>query len=85
MKNIAVQRDLTNISDYLSNQGYNVDEVEWSQINSKDFVDGFDAVVITGIEENIMGIEDTMVKSSIIDASGLTPRQVKDEIEKRIK
>lgn len=84
MKNIAVERSLSNISEYLNRHGYNVQNIEIDQKNNKDFIDGFDAVVITGLSENEMGIETTMAKTSIIDARGMTPQEVKDEIEKRI-
>lgn len=85
MKSIAVERTLSNVSDYLNRQGYNVQEIDSDQKNNKDFIDGFDAVVITGLSENPMGIETTMAKTSIIDARGMTPPEIKDEIERRIK
>lgn len=85
MKNIGVERNLTNVSDFLSNRGgYNVQLFDTAQKNVKDFIDGFDAVIVSGVNENLMGIEDTMAKTSIIDASGLTPEDVMKEIERRI-
>lgn len=85
MKNIAVERDLSNISDYLKRQGYNIEEIDSHRKNVKDFIDGFDAVVVTGIDGDIMGIQDTMAKTSIIEAKGMSPQEVQREIEKRLK
>lgn len=85
MKNIGVERDLTNVIDYLNGQGYKVQEFDTAQKNAKDFIDGFDAIVISGINENLMGIEDQVAKTSIIDARGLTPQDVKKELDRRIK
>jgi Uncharacterised protein family (UPF0180). len=84
VKNIGVERDLTNVSDYLSRQGYNVEEIDPHQKNVKDFIDGFDAVVVTGIDGDIMGIQDTMAKTSIIEAKGMSPQEIQREIERRI-
>jgi galactitol-specific phosphotransferase system IIB component len=85
LKNIGVERDLTNVINYLERQGYKVQEFESAQKNNKDFIDGFDAVVVSGMDENIMGIESTMAKTSIIDARGMRPEDIKQEIERRIK
>lgn len=84
VKNIAVERSLSNISDYLETQGYKVKQIDIAQKNSKDFIDGFDAVVISGLSNNPMGIQTTVAKTSIIEARGLTPREVKDELDKRL-
>lgn len=83
MKNIAVERSLSNISDYLKSQGYKVQQIDIHQKNNKDFIDGFDAVVISGLSDNPLGIETTMAKTSIIEARGMTPREVKDELDRR--
>lgn len=84
MKNIAVERNLSNISDYLKKHGYNVKLINIDQKSSKDFIDGFDAVVVSGVSDNPMGIENTMAKTSIIKARGLTPKEVKDELDRRL-
>lgn len=84
MWNIGVERSLTNVINYLSSQGYKIHEFDAAQKNTKDFIDGFDAVVISGVNQNLMGIHDTMSKTSIIDARGLSPQDVKKEIDRRL-
>ena len=85
MKNIGVEKDLSSVFDYLKDNGYNVKKFDNSQKNNKDFIDGFDAVVICGLDENITGDETTISKASIIDARGLSPVEIKREIDTRMR
>lgn len=85
MQMIGVEKNLTNVIDYLTESGYRIHEFDTGQKNAKDFIDGFDAVVISGINDNIMGIKDSTSKASIIDARGMTPEEIKYQIEKRIR
>lgn len=48
-------------------------------------MDGFDAVVMTGMNDNIMGIQVTNTKTPFIEARGLTPQEVQQTIEQRLK
>ncbi|MDI6617727.1 MAG: YkuS family protein [Clostridiales bacterium] len=84
MKNIGVEKNLTNVIEYLTMQGYKIHEFDTSQKNSKDFIDGFDAVIVSGIDKNLMGIQNTGAKTSIIDANGLTPQDIQKQIEQRL-
>ncbi len=85
MKNIAVQKGLTQIVNHLSDAGYKVFEFDTRQKGSKDFLDGFDAVVLTGMNDNIMGVQVTNTKTPFIEARGLTPHEIQQEIEQRLK
>ena len=82
MKSIAVEKGLSNIKDYLTKEGYRVYEIDMTQKDNKDFMSGFDAVVLTGLNTNIMGIQTTSSRTPIIEASGLTPEDVKAAIER---
>ena len=82
MKKVAVQKGLNPIKDYLSEEGYTVKEFDNSKKNSGNFLDRYDAVIVTGENQNIMGVEDTISSTPIIDASGMTGEQVKEQIEK---
>lgn len=85
MKNIAVQKGLTQIVNHLANAGYRVYEFDTRQKASKDFLDGFDAVVMTGMNDNIMGIQVTNTKTPFIEARGLTPQEIQHTIEQRLR
>ena len=40
----------------------------------------YDAVVVSGSDISIMGIQDAVGKAKIIDASGMTPEEIYNEI-----
>lgn len=81
MKNIAVQRDLAPIKDYLTDKGYNVQEFEENA--SQVMNHNVDAIVVTGQDQNMMGIETTSTKVPIIDARGMNPQQVERMLNNR--
>lgn len=79
---VAVEKDLSPVKDYLSNKGYIVDTVD---IN-KEFLKGmdeYDAVVVTGMNKNFLGVEDVNTGAVVIEAKGLTAEQVYNEITNR--
>lgn len=82
MKSIAVQKGLTPVKDYLIHAGYRVYEIDTRQKNSKDFFREFDAVVLTGMDNDFMGIQTTSTRTPIIEASGMTPEEIKNAIER---
>jgi len=84
MKNIAVQKGLKPVIEHLSQAGYKVYEFDLRQKASKDFLDGFDAIVFTGMNDNFMGIQETVNNVPIIEARGMTPEEIKNTIEQRV-
>ena len=82
MKKIAVQKGLNPIKDYLSEEGYTVKEFDNRKKNAGNFLDRYDAVIVTGENQNIMGVENTISSTPIIDATGMTGEEVKKQIEK---
>lgn len=84
MKHIAVQEGLMPVVNYLIESGYKVSEFSPRQKFNKDFLDGFDAIVLTGMDDNIMGIQTTNHNRPFIEARGMTPEDVKIAIEQRI-
>lgn len=81
MKNVAIQEGLTPVQNYLKQQGYQVqvfDKRENFNLNS------FDAVVLTGLDENELGIDVTVTRCPVIEARGLTPQQIQSQIENRM-
>ncbi len=81
MKKIAVQMGLDPIKNYLCEQGYTVKEFDNKKKNAGNFLNRYDAVIVTGENQNIMGVEDTISSTSIIDATGMTGEEVKQQIE----
>lgn len=79
MAKIGVEQSLTNVSEALKNRGFNV-------ITLKEEADAknCDVCVITGQDENVMGIQNIVTEGSILNASGLSAEQVCQEVENRI-
>lgn len=84
MKNVAVQKGLSTVAAHLKDAGYKVFEFDTGQKASKDFLDGFDAVVLTGMDDNFMGIQDTNNNVPFVEANGLTPQEIQKTLEQRI-
>lgn len=72
MKRVAIEKDLTNVKDYLQNNGYTVECLE----SARDNLDSYDAIVVTGLNTNFLGMQNTTTKASVINADGLTPKDV---------
>jgi galactitol-specific phosphotransferase system IIB component len=80
---VAVEQNLTPVKDYLSKMGYSVDTVDMSREFSKS-MDKYDAIIVTGMNKNFLGVEDVNTGAVIIDAKGLTAEQVVKEMENRL-
>ena len=77
-KKIAVEHSLTDVVDYLKEKGFDVESLD----NSRD-LNRFDAIVVTGQDSNILGIEDTETKTPVIKARGQSAELVYDQILRR--
>lgn len=83
MQKIAIEPDLTPISKYLGERGYQVENISLSKEFSNKH-SNYDAYVVTGLNSNFLGISDTISKAVVIDASGLSPEQVYHELQLRL-
>ncbi|WP_291568673.1 MULTISPECIES: YkuS family protein [unclassified Clostridium] len=85
MKKVAVQKGLNPVKSYLNQEGYTVREFDRNKKNTESFLNKFDAVIVTGEEENMMGMQNASISAPIINADGMTPQQVKDQLENQFK
>ncbi|WP_105619951.1 YkuS family protein [Vallitalea okinawensis] len=83
MKHVAIQKDLTPIKSYLEDKGYDVREFDGNAQNAIDEYGEVDAIVVTGMDNNTLGMQDTACRASIIDATGKDPQQVEEELCKK--
>ncbi|GAA0125617.1 MULTISPECIES: YkuS family protein [Clostridium] len=81
MKKVAVQKGLNPVKSFLNQEGYTVREFDGTKENTSKFLNKFDAVIVTGENENFMGIEDTEVKAQMINADGMTPQEIKNQLD----
>lgn len=79
MARIGVEQSLSNIQQALRDKGYDVVE-----LRQESDTQGCDCCVITGIDSNVMGMQDTSIQGSVIEANGLTAEQVCRQVEDRI-
>lgn len=75
---VAIEPYLTNIKEYLEDQGLECTTLDKS---NGDNLNIFDAIVISGQDENVMGYDDTNTDAVIIEAAGMTPEEVYEEIQ----
>ena len=80
MQRIGVEDSLTNIQQALSEKGYDV-----VKLSSETNVQSFDCCVVTGLDTNIMGMQDVLSKGSVIEASGLSADEVIRQVESKMK
>lgn len=75
---IGVEQSLSNISAALREKGYNV--VDLKQEHD---AQGCDCCVISGIDSNVMGMQDTITQGPVIEANGLSADEVCQQIDQR--
>lgn len=80
MARIGVEGSMTDVKEALKAKGY--DTVDLRQEND---AKGCDCCVITGLDQNVMGMADTSIEGAVINASGLTAEQVCQEVDSRLK
>jgi len=83
MHKIAIQEGLDRIGEYLAARGYQVDKIGFdaaSQVKDKDY----DAIVLSGMNDNFLGICDTVTRAPVIIATGMTEEMIYQQLEKRL-
>ncbi|CAM5216285.1 putative protein OS=Ureibacillus acetophenoni OX=614649 GN=SAMN05877842_106120 PE=4 SV=1 [Ureibacillus acetophenoni] len=74
---IGVEQSLSNVEAALKAKGYEV-----KQIRNEEDAKNCAACVITGQDENVMGISNVVSEGSVINAHGLSADEVVDRVEK---
>ncbi|WP_026695021.1 YkuS family protein [Peribacillus kribbensis] len=79
MARIGVEESLTNVSEALRSRGHEVVELK-----QESDAQNCDACVVTGLDSNMMGISDTSIQGSVIEANGLSAEEVCSHVEDRL-
>lgn len=79
MARIAIEPALSNVKDYLSGMGFKVETIDVSKETGS--LRGYDAIVVTGLSTNLLGMSNTRSKAPVINADGLTPEEVAGKIK----
>ncbi|MFP4016553.1 MAG: YkuS family protein [Halanaerobiales bacterium] len=76
-KKIAVEDSLSNVSQELRTFGYDVVTLDYNNLTD------VNAVVISGIDSDMMNMSTIKTDAHVINARGMTAIQIKNEIDKR--
>jgi Asp-tRNA(Asn)/Glu-tRNA(Gln) amidotransferase A subunit family amidase len=80
MAKIGVEQSLTNISEALRQRGHEVVELK-RESDAKDC----SCCVVSGLDSNVMGMQDTFTNASVIDANGLSADEVCQQVEEKLR
>lgn len=75
---VAVATELGNVRSLLEDEGFTVVDLEGT--NLKDV----NAVVISGVSDDVMGIQDTVTTAPVITADGRSAEEVMQDVKQRI-
>ena len=78
MAKIGVEQSLTNVQQVLREKGHDVIELK-----QESDANGCDCCVVTGLDSNVMGMQNVATQGSVIEASGLTAEEVCQQVESR--
>ncbi|WP_079509348.1 YkuS family protein [Mesobacillus jeotgali] len=78
MARVGVEQSLSNISEALREKGYDVVE-----LRQESDAQGCDFCVISGIDSNVMGMQDVVTQGSVIEANGLSAEDVLRQIDQK--
>ncbi len=80
MTRVAVEQNLTPVREYLSQQGYQVEALDASKIENG-AQNNYTAIIISGVDQNLMGIQNVVQNCPVINAEGLTPQEVHQRLQ----
>lgn len=82
MIRVAVSPALSHLKRYLSSQGIEV--VNFDQGNLEHLEDEISAIVVSGSDLNILGMQNIVAKVPVISAEGRTAEEVSAEIKEKV-
>ena len=82
---IGVERSLSNVREYLEKNNESAILLNGTEYQSKKGLNQFDAIVVSGLDSNFLGMHDTSTKVPVINAEGRTAEEVYREIKDRLR
>ena len=82
---VGIEQNLNNVIRHLEDNDIQVEILEGWKKESGRAMNKYDAVVVSGTDINLMGMQDTIGKTRVINASGMSPEEVYQEIINRPK
>ncbi|WDL98730.1 YkuS family protein [Alicyclobacillus sp. ALC3] len=85
MKQVAVEPALNNVKEYLESQGCSCVETpaqsEAATASTEASAGNVCCYVVTGADQNLMGMQDVVANVPVINADGMSPQQVYDRVK----
>ncbi|MFC7372001.1 YkuS family protein [Fictibacillus iocasae] len=79
MAKIGVEQSLSAVSEALRAKGHDVVELK-----QESDANGCDCCVISGQDQNVMGIQNAAVQGSVLNAHGMTAEEVCSQVESKL-
>ena len=80
LSKIGVEQSLTNVQQALRAKGYEIVELK-QESDAK----GVDCCVVTGLDMDVLGIQNTSIKGSVIDAHGLSADEICQQVDEKVR
>ncbi len=84
MVKVAVSPLLTNVKEYLQSQGVDVVDFDDNDITRFGFAGDLGAIVISGGDMDMLGMQDTSLAVPVINATGRTADEISLELKERL-
>lgn len=84
IRKIGIEPTLTQVRDFLTTKGYTVENLNMGDRSVRN-PDQYDAYIVTGMNKDFLGMQDTSTRSPVIDATGMTAEQVYQQLESRLR
>jgi len=79
-RRVAIEASLDNMRDFLAEKGYEVVQLD-PHTQTGIELKNCDAVLISGMDENLMGMTTTKTESPVIDVRGMSSPEVLNRLE----
>jgi len=73
MRRVAIEQTLGSVKEYLQNNGFDV-------VDLNQHLTEVDAIVISGQDKDVLGMQDITTTAPVINAKGLTPEEVHQQL-----
>lgn len=83
-KKVAVSDGLTPLKQVLHSAGYDMVNLESKADISKKGMGDYDALVISGMDDNMLGMQDISGRAPVINAAGKDPDEILKELQSRL-
>lgn len=79
-KKVAIEQNLDNVKEYLEERGIKTEQFSGSQLINSSKISKYDAIIVSGSNKDFLGMEDAKTKVPVIDATGMTPQEIYNNI-----